>query len=68
MSDDFLVNKLAEERADSRAKDAQLSDVSWLAGYYGSTAQKTGNTDLAELVRQLTEVLAGTWQRPGGAR
>jgi hypothetical protein len=37
---------------------AQLCRVAYLAGFYEARARHTGNPDLAELVRQLTDVVS----------
>lgn len=46
----------ARDRAD--VYHAQLCRVAYLAGFYEARARHTGNLDLAELVRQLTEAVS----------
>lgn len=52
-----------EERERLRAENAKYFErtckASELVGYYGVTAERTGNKDLAEFVKQLRTVLAG---------
>jgi hypothetical protein len=62
----FLREKLDEERARLLAMREREIDLRFLIGFY--TAKATGNTDLAALIREMTEVLDGTWQPPDGAR
>jgi hypothetical protein len=65
LSDDFH-ERLAEERAENAAYFEQLLNLRYLVGYYGKGAEISGNAELAELVRKVTEVLDCTWQRPEG--
>jgi hypothetical protein len=58
---DYFRELLAEERAESGKK---LGDMAYLIGWHGSVAERSGNAELAKLVREMTEVLDGTWQRP----
>jgi hypothetical protein len=53
--------QLTKERAKN---DETRGDFAYLTGYYGDKAERSGNAELAALVREMNEVLDGTWQRP----
>jgi hypothetical protein len=65
---DFWRDLLIEERAKTEEGFKKECDLRFLIGYYGNQAERTGNAELAALVREMTEVLDGTWQRPEGSR
>lgn len=62
----FLRERLDEERARLLAMREREIDLRFLIGFY--TAKATGNTDLAALIWEMTQVLDGTWRPPDGAR
>ncbi|ATY11598.1 hypothetical protein CU254_14865 [Amycolatopsis sp. AA4] len=42
--------------------------VACLVGYYGEAAARSGNPELAEIVRGLRSVLDGRWVEPGSGQ
>jgi hypothetical protein len=68
MNEEFFYHKYAEERAKNAAHREMLSNLRFLTGYYGGAAERSGNAELAELVREMTEVLDGTWTEPEGPK
>jgi hypothetical protein len=61
---DYWRERHDEEQAKNKAHHETRYDLRYLAGWYGEQAKRSGNADLAKVVRELTEVLDGTWQRP----
>jgi hypothetical protein len=61
---DFWRKWLNEERAKNEAHFKKECNLGYLIGFYGNQAEHSGNAELAALVREMREVLDGTWQRP----
>jgi hypothetical protein len=61
---DYWRELVNEERAENAAYFETDLNLRYLAGWYGAEAKRSGNAELAALVRKMLEVLDGTWQRP----